>query len=241
METQPPGRADDQLVVFWTRRTSTCDECHEESPPGAFIRVVQGSAVCLACADLDHLVFLPRGDTALTRRARKHSSLSAVVVRWSSSRRRYERQGLLVEEPALELAETECLSDADRRAAQRERSAAARERQDERLVGSFGEAILRRYPGCPDDVARSVAERACARGSGRVGRSAAGRELADEAIDRALRAHVRHSATAYDGYLMSGWDRHDARAAVREAVDDVIASWLRPRELAARPRVGLRS
>ncbi len=61
--------------------------------------------LCLTCADLDHLVYLPRGDTALTRRARKHSALSAVVVRFSRARKRYERQGVLVEESALEQAE----------------------------------------------------------------------------------------------------------------------------------------
>jgi hypothetical protein len=64
--------------------------------------------LCLACADLDHLVYLPRGDTALTRRARKHSALSAVVVRFSRTRKRYERQGVLVEESALEQAGEEC-------------------------------------------------------------------------------------------------------------------------------------
>jgi hypothetical protein len=58
-------------------------------------------ALCLAGADLDQLVFLPTGDAALTRRARKHSVLSAVVLKFSKARGRYERQGLLVEEQAL--------------------------------------------------------------------------------------------------------------------------------------------
>jgi hypothetical protein len=35
--------------------------------------------------------------------------------------RRYERQGTLVEEPALALAEEQCLSDADARMLKRER------------------------------------------------------------------------------------------------------------------------
>src|SRR5206468_12104016 len=62
-----------------------------------------------------HLVFLPRGDIALTQRSRKYSGLSAVVVRFSRSRRRYERQGLLVELAALERGEKECLSDEEKR------------------------------------------------------------------------------------------------------------------------------
>ena len=71
--------------------------------------------LCLHCADLDHLVFLPRGNAALTRRASKHSTLRAVVVQFSRTRKRYERQGVLVEEAALERAEQECLADAEAR------------------------------------------------------------------------------------------------------------------------------
>jgi hypothetical protein len=60
---------------------------------------------------MDHLVFCGAGDAALTRRASKYSGMSAVVVRFSRSRRRYERQGILVEQPALERAEVECLAE----------------------------------------------------------------------------------------------------------------------------------
>lgn len=64
-----------------------------------------GRPRCLDCADLGHLVFLPRGDTALTRRSREASVLSAVVVRFDRRHGRYERQGVLVEEEALAPAE----------------------------------------------------------------------------------------------------------------------------------------
>lgn len=70
------------------------------------------SPLCLACTGLAHLVYLPGGDPALTRRAKAKSALSAVVVRWSRARKRYERQGLLVEPAALEQAEAACLADA---------------------------------------------------------------------------------------------------------------------------------
>lgn len=53
-----------------------------------------------AC-DLDDLEFLPTGDALLSRRAKAKSPRYAVVVRFSRSRRRYERQGLLVESEAL--------------------------------------------------------------------------------------------------------------------------------------------
>ena len=102
------------LKVFITAGESTCGECGDALGRHAWITLVgERGALCLACADLDHLVFLPSGDAALTRRARKHSALAAVVLKWSRARKRYERQGLLVEEGALASAEAECLADAD--------------------------------------------------------------------------------------------------------------------------------
>src|SRR6266480_2268266 len=113
----------DTIKVFISNRDSKCDECGEELGRKAWITLEkEKGALCLTCADLDrgpqagqphcggdHLVFLPTGDAALTRRGRKHSALSAVVLKFSRARRRYERQGLLVEESALQQAETECL------------------------------------------------------------------------------------------------------------------------------------
>jgi formylmethanofuran dehydrogenase subunit E len=58
------------LKVFITTRESVCDECGEQLGHHAWITLVEGKgALCLSCADLDHLVFLPSGDAALTRRA----------------------------------------------------------------------------------------------------------------------------------------------------------------------------
>jgi hypothetical protein len=109
----------ENLVVFWILRDSSCSECGKELLRGCLLRLEDDRPLCMSCADLDHLVFLPRGDAALTRRAKKYSTLHAVVVRFSRTRGRYERQGLLVEESALDRAETECLADADARAARR--------------------------------------------------------------------------------------------------------------------------
>src|SRR5712691_1939576 len=96
----------EELKVFISSRKSTCDECGENLGSKAWITLVRDKgALCLACADLDHLSFLPSGNAALTRRARKHSTLAPVVLKWSRARRRYERQGLLVEDGALDRAE----------------------------------------------------------------------------------------------------------------------------------------
>jgi hypothetical protein len=101
----------DEIVVFSIVRDSVCAECDSELGKGRFVRIENQRALCLSCADLDHLSYLPRGDAALTRRATKYSTLWAVVVRFSRSRKRYERQGVMVEQPALERAEQECLGD----------------------------------------------------------------------------------------------------------------------------------
>src|SRR5215207_2514147 len=108
------------LKVFITTGESVCTECGEELGRHAWITLVEGQgAVCLTCADMDHLIFLASGNAALTRRAGKYSTLSAVVLQWSRARKRYERQGLLVEEAALQRAEQECLDDAEVRARRR--------------------------------------------------------------------------------------------------------------------------
>lgn len=71
---------------------------------GDLLLMGEDGPVCMRCAGLDHLEFLPAGDAGLTRRAHRASELSAVVVRFSRTRKRYERQGLLVEPAALERA-----------------------------------------------------------------------------------------------------------------------------------------
>ena len=97
-----------ELVVISPIKDWTCSSC---GGTGEFLMMDDAGPVCLLCAELDHLVFLASGDAALTRRARRASGLSAVVVRFSRARRRYERQGVLIEPQALAQAEAECLAD----------------------------------------------------------------------------------------------------------------------------------
>lgn len=152
-------------------------------------------ALCLACADLDHLVFLSSGDVALTRRARKYSTLTAAVLKWSRSRRRCERQGLLVEEHALERAEAECLNGAEARATRRERQAERRAALDTEFVTRFARRIREMFPGCPSNRADRIAMRACEKYSGRVGRSAAAKRLDEDAVQRAVAARTSRADT----------------------------------------------
>ena len=215
-----------ELVVFEkTGDEGNCSECAVELPKGDFLLMEKGQPLCLTCADLDRLVFLPAGDAALSRRARKHSPLSAVVVRFSRARKRYERQGLLVTEEGLATAEQECAADAPMRAAAGARAALGREEEDREFVAALTQAILERFPGCPPAEARVIAMHAALRNSGRVGRSAAGRALVPQAVDLAVVAHIRHTHTNYDELLMRGTERFDARALVREQSERVLAKW----------------
>jgi hypothetical protein len=214
------------LKVFITTGESTCDECGEQLGRKAWITLVEDKgALCLSCADLDHLYFLPAGDAALTRRSQKYSKLSAVVLKWSRARKRYERQGLLVEKEALDRAEQECLADAEARERRREREAAHRAELDQQYVGQFAARVRELFPGCPPGVEREIAEHACQKYSGRVGRSAAAKALDEQAIRWAVTAHVRHVETEYDSLLTRGTERQEARAQVAGAVNRVLARW----------------
>ena len=186
-----------------------------------------GRPLCLSCADLDHLVFLPRGDAALTRRASRYSCLKAVIVRFSRTRKRYERQGLLVEEAALARAEEECLADADARERARMRRAERDAIVDESYRSEFARHICALYPGCPPAESNEIAEHACEKYSGRVGRSAEAKQFDEEMIALAVRAHIRHVHTKYDSLLNGGWYRDDARARVVSEVDRILEEWSR--------------
>lgn len=219
-------RDDNELKVFISSHDSRCDECGADLGHHAWITLVRDKgALCLACADLDHLVFLGSGDAALTRRARKHSTLSTVVLKWSSARKRYERQGVLVEEQALTKAEEECLADEDVRQRRRQRDNERRTELDRQYVEQFTARIRELYPLCPPDRPRQIAEHACRKYSGRVGRSASAKALDAAAVRLAVLAHVRHRETRYDRLLARGWERHDARREVEEDVREVLWKW----------------
>nr|WP_020671674.1 DUF2293 domain-containing protein [Amycolatopsis nigrescens] len=213
------------LVVISPEKDWACAECALKSAPGEFLFEEDGRSLCLSCADFGHLVFLPAGNAALSRRAKKESALSAVVMRFNRRRKRSERLGILVGAQALERAENQCLADEDLRARRRERDAERRASQDLVFQAAMAEQIRHLYPGCPADRAAAIAEHAGARGSGRVGRSAAGRALDEQAVRLAVVASVRHLDTPYDELLMSSVPREQARERIRDDIDRVLDGW----------------
>jgi hypothetical protein len=219
-------QATDLLKVFISSQESRCDACGDTLGRWAWITLtLTQEALCLACADLDHLIFLPAGDAALTRRARKYATLSALVLQWSRARKRYERQGVLVEEAALAQAEADCLADSDVRARRRQRAATREAELDRHYVERFSAQVRTLFPGCPPDRDCLIGEHACQKYSGRVGRSAAAKQLGDEAVRLAVIAHIRHAETPYDTLLAQGEERWSARARVEPAVTRVLRQW----------------
>ena len=219
----------EELKVFISTRDSSCAECSEDLGRRAWITLIKDKgALCLACADLDHLIFLPSGDAALTRRSRKHSTLVAVVLKWSRARRRYERQGLLVEEQALERAERECFADSEARARRREREAVRRAELDRQYVKHFAMRVRELFPLCPSGRDVAIAEHACLKYSARIGRSSASKRFDDEAVRLAVIAHIRHAETQYEALLARGCERWEARKQVEAAVDRIIVQWEAP-------------
>jgi hypothetical protein len=174
---------------------------------------------------LDKLQFLPSGDVALTRRAAAYSKTHAAVLEWSKRRKRYERRGTLVEPAALERATAECAADAGERAAQREKAAVRRQVADREYIAAFARAVRAQFPGCPAGVERTIAQHACEKYSGRVGRTADATQLDAEMVRLAVIAHIRHTHTTYDTLRDRRLARQEARARIRPTVDAVLAQW----------------
>ena len=81
------------------------------------------------------------------------------------------------------------------------------------------------FPGAPPEREHDIAEHACRKYSGRVGRSAAAKALDAEAVQLAVAAHIRHHETDYDTLLASDVGRHEARERVAAGVDEVQRRW----------------
>jgi hypothetical protein len=224
VEGTPPGKSKD-IVVFMVRRETKCSECGCELFDGELLRLEDNHPLCMDCADLGHLEFLGSGNTALTRRATKHSPLCAVVVRWARARKRYERQGILVTGEAIDQAEAECLADEDRRARQRERAAERRKAEDQNYESAVVGKLQELFPGCPANEAARIAAWTCRKHSGRVGRSAAAKEFDPQALRLAVIAHIRHEHTPYDELLMKSGDRQLARSQVHRKIEQVLDRW----------------
>lgn len=219
---------DPDRIVFILRRDTRCSRCAKELGKGNFICLSGNDALCLDCAGLARLEFLPSGDAAITRRATKYSSQHVVVMKKSAARKRSERQGILAEPEAIRRAEEESAADADQRAQRREKEAVRREAADRAYIKRFAKAISEHYPGRPEEDADEIAQHACQKYSGRVGRSAAAKQFDAGAVRLAVIAHIRHKYTRYDRLLVRYDDRGLARQEIQPKIEEILDKWENP-------------
>jgi hypothetical protein len=184
-----------------------------------------GRLLCATCAQTEELAFLPSGDPALTRRASRLSGRAIVVVAWNRRGKRWERRGTMVEEDALAEAEAQCLLDEDRRAKARVKQRAREELRELDYVERFALAIREEFPGLDVQTASTIAGHACEKHSGRVGRSAAAKQLERDLVIRAVIAHARHLHTGYDALRDAGMNKRDSRGLIREDIRRILAEW----------------
>lgn len=224
----PPAAAGKWPAVLTAIALDRCNTCRASVRVSELVRVVSRDAVtCLACAGLDGLELLPSGDVAMTRRTQALSARVAAVIGWSLRSKRWERRGTLAEPAAIAEARRLCDADARERERSREIAAGRREVEQREYLGAFRAAVVRLFPGCPRAEAAEIAAHACEKHSGRVGRTAAAKELNDEMVRLAVIAHVRHLHTSYDQTIDRTKDKRASRAAIWPDLREVLAAWQR--------------
>lgn len=216
-----------QNIYLTKREKLHCHKCKKPISKGkAFVAEQEDyNGLCFACSPFAEYEFLPPGNAALTRRSKKHSAMCAVLLEWNNRRRRYERKGQYVEATAIVKAEKECAADKDVRAIKNKKAAEIRVVQDAAYIKDFGKAIREHYPNCPHKREFAIAQHACEKYSGRVGRSAAAKQFDAEMIDRAVEAHIRHAETNYDAQFGKGLRKKEIRAGLSTTIKRILASW----------------
>ncbi len=213
-----------ELLVFVAHRDGQCAECGRELHKKDLIFLERDTgALCLVCADLNHLLYLRSGNVGLTRRAKKYSKLVAIVLKWARARKRYERRGILVEAPALERAMQECLDEKEKQRWQWLQEAEDCFYLKPDFMQTFLQKLSQLLPECPPETAEAMAREACFSYLDRMGKPIA--HFDDDTVWKVVQTYVRHQYTNYDELLMDGLGRQDARKRVRSQVDAVLKRW----------------
>jgi hypothetical protein len=96
---------------------------------------------------------------------------------------------------------------------------------DQEYVSRFAARVQEIFLYCPVRREVVIAEHACRKYSGRVGRSAAAKTLDENAVRLAVTAYIRHAETEYDELLLLGLERWEAREKVHAKVNKILAKW----------------
>jgi hypothetical protein len=216
-------------IYLTKKETLSCQRCKRPVRLGEkFVAESENhKGTCFTCSPYTESAFLEPGDAAMTRRSKKHSNHCGVLYAWNKRRKRFERKGQYVEAEAIELARQECEMDADKRAKSNEKAAVKRAADDIIYIKDFSKAIKLRYPNCPKNREVEIAEHACEKYSGRVGRTANAKQFDEEMIDRAVEAHIRHAETNYDNQFNKGKTKRAIRSDVKQDITLVLRKWRR--------------
>ena len=87
------------------------------------------------------------------------------------------------------------MADSDLRERRRLREADRRLEMDQEYLVRFAARLRDMFPHCPKGRELEIAEHACRKYSGRVGRSASAKALDENAVRLAVIAHLRHWET----------------------------------------------
>ncbi|KAK7906372.1 hypothetical protein PG985_016378 [Apiospora marii] len=161
-------------------------------------------------------VFVPKGNVYITANCRR---LTQAAKRTVYAVINHRRQSIGIRVPAAihaQVVQDERASRADR--------ASAVEKRDAALEKQFREAILKQFPKTPAASVPLVVQRAMLKGSRRVGRT--GKLDIETKARLAVRAHIRHTHTDYDGMLRAKTHtKNQARDVVLAKIDEVAKSW----------------
>ena len=216
-----------QNIFLSRKEKQICNRCFGIISKGhQFVAETEKSrGTCFKCSDFRHYALLPSGDAAMTRRSKKHSARCGVVQEWNQRRKRYERKGQYVESNAILLARTECEGDQLKRDAKNVKAAVVREVKDKEYIILFSKAIRNRYPNCPANREVKIAEHACEKHSGRVGRTADAKSFDAKMIDLAVEAHIRHAETNYDNEFGKGKRKKEIRSDLKFEIKKKMSTW----------------
>ncbi|KAK7952934.1 hypothetical protein PG988_013628 [Apiospora saccharicola] len=161
-------------------------------------------------------IFVPKGNVYITANCRRLTQAAKKTVYAVIN---HQRRSLGIRVPTsihAQVLQDERASRADRTSAVQKRDAA--------MEKQFREAILDQFPKTPAASVPLVVKRAMLKGSRRVGRT--GKLDIETKAKLAVRAHIRHTHTDYDGMLRSKTHtKNQARDVVLAKIDEVAKSW----------------
>ena len=208
------------------RKPTQCAKCGCRIPEKVPLIIRHDdSKFCLDCDGLDNLEFLPSGNTALTVRTKRLCPNAIPVVEWNARRKRDEQRGILADPVQINNARELCVQDESARASRRVVAAKKRELVDADYRKTFAAEIRKLFPSMPREREFAIADHACEKHSGRVGRTAMAKEFSQKMIELAVAAHIRHIETDYDRLLAHGTKRTDARESISSLVRGYMALW----------------